>query len=241
MVNSRRVLLWAFALLLVAGFSALGRWQLSRGDEKQAMLDAAGTVLHDRRARPLSEAQGRDARGYDWVSAHGQLLPSPVLLLDNQRRGDAVGVRVLGVLRPREGRLQLVDLGWLPVPGDRRMPEPTLPQGELSLSGLLAPPPGAGIALGPPATPLSPKGREARWLLTRLDPEALAAQLELPALDARLLRLDPALPIGYARDLELLPNTLPPERHRGYALQWFGLAFATFAAALFVTLRPPPK
>jgi cytochrome oxidase assembly protein ShyY1 len=49
------------------------------------------------------------------------------------------------------------------------------------------------------------------------------------------------LPLGYARDLELLPNTLPPERHRGYALQWFGLAFATFAAALFVTFRPPPK
>jgi cytochrome oxidase assembly protein ShyY1 len=47
--------------------------------------------------------------------------------------------------------------------------------------------------------------------------------------------------LGYARDLELLPNTLPPERHRGYALQWFGLAFATLVAALFVTFRPPPK
>ena len=46
---------------------------------------------------------------------------------------------------------------------------------------------------------------------------------------------------NYARDLELLPNTLPPEKHRGYALQWFGLAFATFVAALFVSLRPPPK
>jgi cytochrome oxidase assembly protein ShyY1 len=78
-------------------------------------------------------------------------------------------------------------------------------------------------------------------LLTRVEPAALAAQLKLPALDPRLLRLDPALPLGYARDLELLPNTLPPERHRGYALQWFGLAFATFAAAAFMSLRPPPK
>jgi len=241
MVNLRRIALWTLALALVAGFCALGRWQLHRGDEKQAMLDAANAVLRDKRAVPLSQAQGRNERGYDWVSAHGRLLASPVLLLDNQRRGDAVGVHVLGVLMPREGHPQLVDLGWLPVAGDRRMPEPTLPGGEVELSGLLAPATGAGIALGEPATPLGPQGRQARWLATRIDPAWLAAHLRLPGLDTRVLRLDPALPLGYARDLELLPNTLPPERHRGYAVQWFGLAFATFAAALYATLRPPPK
>ena len=241
MVNRRRLLLWAFALALVAGFCALGRWQLQRGDAKQAMLDAAGAVLRERRPQPLSAAQGRNLHGYDWVEAHGRLLPSPVLLLDNQRRGEAVGVRAFAVLRPREGRLQLVDLGWLPLPGDRRMPAVEIPAGEIAVSGLLAPPPGAGVSLGEPATALAPPGREQRWLATRIDPAWLAARLQLPGLDARVLRLDPALPIGYARDLELLPNTLPPERHRGYALQWFGLAFATLAAALFVTFRPPPK
>jgi surfeit locus 1 family protein len=46
------------------------------------------------------------------------------------------------------------------------------------------------------------------------------------------------LPIGFARDLEVLPNTLPPERHRGYALQWFGLALATLLTALFLAFRP---
>ena len=54
------------------------------------------------------------------------------------------------------------------------------------------------------------------WLLTRVDIAALAAGLRLP-LAPRVLRLDPALPLGYARDLDVLPNTLPPERHRGYA------------------------
>jgi hypothetical protein len=87
------------------------------------MLERAGSVLRERRALPLSEAQARDAHGYDWVRGHGRLLPSPVLLLDNQRRGSAVGVRVLAVLRPRDAQAQLVDLGWLPLPGDRRMPE----------------------------------------------------------------------------------------------------------------------
>ena len=239
MVN-RRILLWAFALLLVAGFCALGRWQLQRGEAKQAMLDASARVLAERRALPLSEAQGRDPRGYDWVATHGRFRPAPVLLLDNQRRGETVGVQVLAVLQPREGRAQLVDLGWLPVAGDRRMPEPELPAGEVALSGLLAPPTGAGLALGPVATPVEPVGRTPRWLLTRLDTAALSEELRVP-LSGRVLRLDPALPLGYARSLELLPNTLPPEKHRGYALQWFGLAFATFIAALFVSLRPPPK
>jgi len=239
-VLNRRLLLWAGALLLIAGFCLLGRWQLHRAETKQRMIESAGAVLRERRALPLSEAQARDARGYDWVAGHGRLLPSPVLLLDNQRRGAAVGVRVLAVLRPRDATAQLVDLGWLPLPGDRRMPDVRLPTQEIEVSGLLAPPPGAGLALGPAASPVEPVGREARWLLTRVDPAALSAQLRLP-LSPRLLRLDPALPLGYARDLELLPNTLPPERHRGYALQWFGLAFATLVAALFVTLRPPPK
>ena len=239
MVN-RRFLLWTFALLLVAGFCALGRWQLQRGQAKQDMLDASAKVLRERRALPLSEAQGRDPRGYDWVATHGRFLASPVLLLDNQRRGETVGVQVLAVLQPREGRAQLVDLGWLPVSGDRRMPEPELPAGDLALSGLLAPATGAGLALGPVATPVQPVGRAPRLLLTRVDTAALSQELRVP-LAGRVLRLDPALRLGYARNLELLPNTLPPERHRGYALQWFGLAFATFVAALFVTLRPPPK
>jgi cytochrome oxidase assembly protein ShyY1 len=52
-----------------------------------------------------------------------------------------------------------------------------------------------------------------------------------------VLRLDPALPLGYARDLQLLANTLPPERHRGYAVQWFALAAAVLATALILTFR----
>ena len=59
----------------------------------------------------------------------------------------------------------------------------------------------------------------------------------MPTLAPRVLKLDPALPIGYTRDLDILPNTLPPERHLGYAVQWFGLALAVFITALLLTLR----
>ena len=39
------------------------------------------------------------------------------------------------------------------------------------------------------------------------------------------------------RDLDILPNTLSPERHLGYAVQWFGLAIAVLVIALVMTFR----
>ena len=70
-----------------------------------------------------------------------------------------------------------------------------------------------------------------------LDLPALAAALDLPALAPRVLRLDPTLPIGYVRDLDLLPNTLPPQQHLGYAVQWFALAAAMLVIAALLTWR----
>ena len=72
--------------------------------------------------------------------------------------------------------------------------------------------------------------------MSRFDPPAIAAALgEAPA--PRVLRLDPDLPLGYTRDLALLANTLPPDKHRGYALQWFALALAVLVTAVVLTLR----
>lgn len=218
---------WLLAgLLLASGFAALGRWQLQRGVEKQRMLDQVAVATAGGETLALSVA-GK-AGGYARAAGAGRFLAGPVLLLDNQRRGPTVGVRVLAPFRSVGGTVLLVDLGWLALPGDRQLPEVALPTGELTLSGLLTPPPSAGLALGPASTPAGP----GRLLLTRVDLDALSASLGLP-LAPRILRLDPALPLGYARDLDVLPNTLPPERHRGYALQWFGLAFTTLLLSLY--------
>lgn len=224
-MKTRLALLLA-GLLLAAGFAGLGQWQLRRGIEKQVMLQDVAAVLARRQAQPLSAAAR--PRGYDWSLGSGRFLDGPVLLLDNQRRGPSVGVRVLAAFQPTDGAPLLVDLGWLALPGDRRLPEISVPAGPQSVSGLLSPPPSTGLALGPAYTKSAPE----RWLLTRVDLAALSAGLRLP-LSPRVLRLDPALPIGYARDLDVLPNTLPPERHRGYAVQWFGLALVTLLISLY--------
>ncbi|HZX80478.1 MAG TPA: SURF1 family protein, partial [Lysobacter sp.] len=36
---------------------------------------------------------------------------------------------------------------------------------------------------------------------------------------------------------QLFVNTLTPDRHRGYAVQWYGLAVTTLVIALVLTFR----
>ncbi len=235
MTRTRNLLAgWALALGLIALFAWLGFWQLRRAAEKQLMLDSAAQVTGARVARSLAAA-GDPSRsnGYDWAEGVGRFDPAGPLWLDNQQRNGRVGVREYRIFHPDGGPPLLVDLGWLPLAGDRVMPEVQAPPPAGQLRGLLVPPPSTGIALG---SGLARSGDG--WLLTRIDFDAIANATGIAtALAPRVLRLDPSLPIGHERDLVLLANTLPPEKHRGYALQWFGLALAVLVTALILTFR----
>lgn len=228
-----RALLWLLALAAFVAFVGLGRWQWGRALEKEALLAQREQALI---APPRALATGLEgAAGVPaLVAGQGEFPDVPAVLLDNQLRDGRVGVRVYRAFRPNDGAAPLlVDLGWMPLPADRSLPPTPSIEGPQQVCGLLIAPPSAGIALGEVVQP-QPDGR---LLVTRLDPAALAGRLGLPALASRVLRLDPALPIGYARDLDLLTNTLPPEKHRGYAIQWWGLATAVAAIALLLGLR----
>lgn len=231
---------WALAVLAMALFCSLGFWQLDRGKQKQAMLDQSQGVLAARKALPLrAAADPARAEGYDWAQGQGRFLGKPAVLLDNQTSEGRSGVRVYRVFQsgvPQGDAAAtppvLVELGWLPLPGDRTLPRIESFATTTQVAGLLAPPPSAGLA----AAVVSPQA-DGTLLATSLDHAGLATALKLPTLAPRVLRLDPALKVGYLRDLNILPNTLPPERHLGYAVQWFGLALAVLITALVLTLR----
>lgn len=231
--RGRLLLGWIVALLAAALFARLGLWQTGRALQKEAMQAEAAQVLASRRALPLdAAADPQRVHALDWAAGSGHFIDRP-LLLDNQQREGRVGMRLYAPFRTHTGTLLLVDLGWLPVAGDRALPRAAIPGGPQALRGLLAPPPSAGLSVG---APMAPQGNA--WLMVRLEPTAIAAALDLPApLAPRVLRLDPKLPLGHVRDLELLANTLSPEKHRGYALQWFGLALTTLVIALVLTFR----
>ena len=249
-MNRRRTLLlgWTLAVLAIAAFCLLGRWQLARMHEKQAALAAAALALDHAHPRPLLLASDpARARGYDWATGGGRLA-NDTIWLDNQQLGGRSGVRMYCVLLPDDGvQAVLVDAGWWPLDGSRELPVFGCPaRGQQQVRGLLAPPPSAGLAHGEALAPAGPK----RWLATRLEPAAIARALRLATgIAPRVLRLDPqrepgddgAMLAPGERDLDILPNTLTPERHLGYAVQWFALAAAVLAIALLLTLRKPSR
>ena len=225
---------WTLAVLAMSLFGSLGAWQWGRAEQKEAMLADTARVLAER--QPLALALAADAsrrQAYDWVVGEGEFLPGPAILLDNQTRDRQPGVRAYRVFLPAGGgEPLLVELGWLPVPGDRTMPAVAVLRGPQRIAGLLVPPPSEGIAQASP-TVLA----DDSLLVIALQRQEIAQALGLSSLAPRVMKLDPDLPLGYARDLDILPNTLSPERHLGYAVQWFGLALAVLITALLLTLR----
>ena len=159
---------------------------------------------------------------------------APAILLDNQQRDGRVGVRAYRLFVPTGAPPLLVELGWLPLPGDRSLPQVAPIHGDVDLRGLLLPPPSGGIA-----SAVALKQPNGELLTIAMDAGNLASSLGEAKLPPRVLRLDPALPFGYARDFDVLPNTLSPSRHLGYAVQWFALAAAVFATATVLTFRKP--
>lgn len=232
-------------MLATVGFTSLGVWQLARAESKQRLLDAWSAAQNEppraysdlvgsRRSLPRRDQASSAADTWAMLPARARIQgrwdPRMTVLLDNQRRGAQVGFLVFTRFVPvGSGTPVLVSRGWLPLPGDRRVPPIDPPaDGEVSITGLLVPPPSTGLRLG-----------DADWspdapsrLLPRLDIGALSAARG-PLFDG-VLQLDADAADGFEREWAALPNTLPPEKHRGYALQWFALAAA--CVVMFVVL-----
>ena len=132
---------WALALLAIALFCSLGMWQLDRGRQKEPMLAEARKILVERRPQALAAAADpARATRYDWAQGAGRFADAPAVLLDNQTQGGRSGVRVFRVFQPDSGSPPLlVELGWLPLPGDRKLPTVGPVSDTQQVAGLLAP------------------------------------------------------------------------------------------------------
>jgi surfeit locus 1 family protein len=244
----RAAIFWLLpAALACVGFAALGLWQLERGAWKARLLDAwsqavvaaprdyadaVGTQV----ALPRREDEGDAAAALPLrVTIEGRWDPEATLLLDNQRLDASVGVLVFTRFLPTGGATPLlVNRGWLPLGAQRGAPAVDPPAaGEVRLAGLLVAPPAPGLKMGSGAwAPGQPA-----VLLPFLDLDVLRTA-GVPLFDG-VLQLDAGLPDGFTRQWQALPNTLPPKKHRGYAVQWFGLAAAVAVIYLILALRRP--
>ena len=229
----KRLRWWLLAFAVAALFASLGVWQLGRAQQKRAMLAEAAATIAQRQALPLADAfDPARASAYHWAAGAGRFLPGPAVLLDSQVHAGQVGVRVYRLFQPDGASPPLlVDLGWLPVLDRHHMPG--LPPPALaSVQGLLMPPPSHGLVAA-----TANRLADGDVLVTALSAPELPVLLSQPALAPRVLRLDPAVHVGGERDLDVLPNTMPPERHVAYAVQWFAMAATILIIAFLLTRR----
>lgn len=224
----------ALALLLATGFCLLGVWQLERGQFKQARLDAHARALQQA-PLPLAAALSSPDQVQP-VAGCGQWL-APVLVLDNQQQDGQPGHRSYQAWRSDAGPVLLVERGWRAWDGRRSPPQVAALTGQACLQGLLLPWPAPGLRAAAQDHERLADG--SGYLLARLDHAAVAALLdsEPGSLAVPMLRPARALGTDPAPAAAVLPNTLPPEKHLGYAVQWFGLALTVVVLAIWLCWR----
>lgn len=219
-------------LAVTAILLALGFWQLERARQKASIQESfiAHTALP---AIPITELDlSNPASRFRQVIARGRYDPGRQILLDNQVQNGRPGFHVFTPLRV-EGMAQaiLVNRGWAPLAGSRRqLPDSTVTDTPVMLSGRLGQPANPGLRLAGPSAAGAPA-----WprVVQYVDYAQLAAELGYPLAPAVIL-LDPQSENGYRREWHPPLAGFGPERHRGYAVQWFSLAATLMAIYLAV-------
>ncbi len=225
---------WKLALLalaLICLFVRLGIWQLARAQEKTLLLQSfADRAKH----QPLTTSDlqiNRDWRFYP-AQLQGLFDNAHTILLDNKIFHGQVGYEVYtpfhadGLSAPI-----LIDRGFVPLVqhGRRELPVIRPIMGSTSITGMINRPP-AYVAFGQMT-----ESPQITWPLRveYIQDGQLSNILGGQALFPYILSLNPKDKAAY--DIEWQIVTMGPEKHRGYAVQWF--AFALTLLILSVALN----
>jgi len=218
---------WCFAPRLAASIAVvlllplllgLGFWQLDRAAQKRAILDDLASRGEDLPLNSLPHELDPSVWRFRRVALGGHFDNAHTLYLDNRIYQGAAGYHLLTPLRLDDGRGVLVNRGWVRL-GPTRDILPPVPRrdGRLTVSGQLDTAPGTGLRLGSDG----PESWSWPRVVQRVDMAVLERDLGYPLLPLLLLEDDNG-------DAELVrewrPVVFGPERHTGYAVQWFGLA-----------------
>lgn len=228
---SFRIKNWKLAILafiFIVFFTGLGCWQLARATEKKSLL-----ASYEKRMQQLPLAANQinteeDLRFYR-TTLVGSFENQHTVLLDNKTLHGQVGYEVYTPFKVKDSSLIfLVDRGFVPAAYSRnQLPRIDAIIGTISITGLINKPP-TYVALG-------------KMVDTHASTPLRVQYINLSELSTLLkLQLAP-----YTLSAE--PNTLgtykiewqivimPPEKHLGYAVQWFALALTLLI--LFVVLN----
>ncbi len=225
-------------LALLPAFLWLGNWQLERAAFKRERL-AAYEAASPSDVLPMAQAvrEQYDAAsgvGVRHVSARGTYEGTRHVLLEQMSHGGKAGFYVLTPMRlsAAPDTLLMVNRGWI----ERDYADSTLPElapltGETrELTGVLRGLPVPGLRV---ASPL-PDASDLTFPLSMLYPRVgdLEQVLGSRVYDGMVL-LDPSAEDGFLRQWQ--PRIDGPQKHMGYAVQWF--SFAGTLLVLYLVLN----
>jgi len=225
---STRLKFWlitAAALLALVATLSLGRWQLSRAAQKEAMhaaiekqgqravLDAGALAALENPAQAIHRR----------ITLRGAWVGDKTIFLDNRLMHGKFGFYVVTPFHLEGSRaVVLVQRGWvLRNFMDRAsVPKIDTPAGLIEVQGRIAPPPAKLYELGASGTGL---------IRQNLDLAQFSAESGLPLMAVSIQQTGAASD-GLARDWPEAGSGV--EKNYGYAFQWFGLS--SLIAILYV-------
>jgi cytochrome oxidase assembly protein ShyY1 len=226
---------WGGYVALVVVFAIacgfLSWWQWSRNAERTAE-NRLISINWAKPAVPVDEALPRlDSWRHDleWreVTMRGRYLPDRQLLVRDRARNDNPGFEVLVPLRLADGRIFVVDRGWLPIPARGDVPRvPAPPSGDVAVA--------VRLQQSEPELP------------GRTSPRGQVASIDLPAIAratgantytgayGTMTREDPP---AASRPLAEPEPTADPGPFLSYAIQWIVFALLAVVGLIWAYRR----
>lgn len=215
------------SVLLFPIFIGLGLWQLQRADEK-AVISTQWELRRSQSPVPLESLDSANAQLLQYlpVQLSGQFLPAKYFLLDNRIHRGKFGNEVLTVFKLKDsGKAILVNRGWVAADPSRRQ-EPVIPEidGPAVITGHVYVSPGEPYLLADMELASGwPKSIQA------IEMDKLGAAVEQDMgleLFPHSVRIDSDSAAALTVDWQII--NVSPEKHTGYAVQWFTMASALF-------------
>ncbi len=209
-----------FTLLVFVALIKLGLWQSSRAEQKQQRLTHIEALLSSE-AINLNKLMTMGKQINDLpVQMQGEFNNQQKFLLDNQTNQGQLGYRVLQVFNDtRSKQAVLVNLGWLQGSINRNeLPDLKDFPGQVTVKGnvrIIE----RGIVLSEQTL------TDEHWPLRiqQIEIEKISQVINKQLLPF-VVFLDKKESLGYKKNWQ--PVVMSPEKHQGYAVQWFSLAIA---------------
>jgi len=214
------------------GLNELGYWQLSRAKEKQQRIETLAQSKDY--VYNLENVDGKSVDNFSHVQIKGELAERINILVENRIQNGELGYHVLNLVKDQvSNRLILINRGWIEGKAYRNeLPEIELPPSLWQINGRLYP-------------------MNSQVLSDKAEIENYGNIIRVPVLDSYIvnqlegrfnLEIEPFL-IRLEKDNLASFDTnwewlnMSPEKHLGYAFQWFALSFTFLVVSLFALVK----